>query len=71
LKPAGFENRIAPAALFEIPAGYSKVADMMELMGDERPKGGRPPKSSSKSMPGGAGFPAELPPGVKLPFPKP
>jgi hypothetical protein len=59
------------AALFEIPAGYGKVADMMELMGDAGPKGGRTPKSSSKSKPGGAGFPAELPPGMKLPLPKP
>jgi hypothetical protein len=36
------------AALFEVPAGYSKVSDMMELMGDERPKGVRPPKSPRK-----------------------
>jgi hypothetical protein len=33
------------AALFEIPAGYSKVSGMMELLGDEPPKGRRPPKS--------------------------
>lgn len=32
------------AALFEVPAGYSKVSGMMELLGDERPKGRRPPK---------------------------
>lgn len=38
-----------PAAdLFEVPAGYSKVSGMMELLGDERPKGARPPKSTSK-----------------------
>jgi hypothetical protein len=36
------------ATLFEIPAGYSKVSDMMELLGDERPKGVRPPKSPPK-----------------------
>lgn len=59
------------AALFEVPAGYSKVSDMMELMGDQRPKGSRPPKSPSKGQPGAAGFPTELPPGMKLPFPKP
>jgi hypothetical protein len=37
------------AALFEVPADYSKVSDMMELMGDERPKGARPPRSPRKS----------------------
>ena len=36
------------AALFEVPAGYSKVSDMMELMGDDRPKGARPPRSPRK-----------------------
>ena len=64
------EEKPAPA-LFEIPAGYSKVSDMMELLGDERPKSGRPPKSPSKGKEGGSGFPTELPPGMKLPFPKP
>lgn len=59
------------AALFEVPAGYSKVSDMMELLGDERPKGGRPPKSPPKGKEGGSPFPTELPPGIKLPFPKP
>ena len=59
------------AALFEVPAGYSKVSDMMELLGDERPKGGRRPKSPSKGKEGGSSFPTELPPGIKLPFPKP
>lgn len=44
---------------------------MMELMGDERPKGARPPKSPCKGKEGGSGFPTELPPGMKLPFPKP
>ena len=57
--------------LFEVPAGYSKVSDMMELLGDERPKGGRRPKSPSKGKEGGSSFPTELPPGIKLPFPKP
>jgi hypothetical protein len=59
------------AALFEVPAGYSQVPGMMELMGDERPKGGRPPKSPPKGKEGGAAFPTELPPGMKLPLPKP
>jgi hypothetical protein len=59
------------AALFEVPAGYSKVADMMELMGNERPKGGRPPKSPPKGKEGSSAFPTELPPGMKLPLPKP
>jgi hypothetical protein len=36
-------------ALFELPAGYSKVSDMMELLGDGRRKGVRPPKSPPKS----------------------
>ena len=36
------------AALFEVPADYSKVSNMMELMGDEQPKGRRPPKSPPK-----------------------
>jgi len=36
------------AALFEVPAGYAKVSGMMELLGDERPKGARPPKSPTK-----------------------
>jgi hypothetical protein len=61
-----------PAAdLFEIPEGYSKVAGMMELLGDERPKGGRPPKSPPKGKEGGSAYPTELPPGMKLPLPKP
>jgi len=59
------------ADLFEVPAGYSKVSDMMELLGDERPKGGRPPKSPRKGKEGGSPYPTELPPGIKLPFPKP
>lgn len=59
------------AALFEVPAGYSKVADMMELMGNERPKGGRPPTSPPKGKEGSSAFPTELPPGMKLPLPKP
>jgi len=59
------------AALFEVPAGYSKVSGMMELLGDERPKGRRPPKSPPKGQEGGSAFPTELPPGMKLPFPKP
>jgi hypothetical protein len=58
------------AALFEVPAGCSRVADMMELMGDERPKGARPPKKAPQGKEGGAQFPVELPPGMKLPFPK-
>ncbi len=58
------------AALFEIPAGHSRVADMMELLGDERPRGARPPTSAPKSKPGGSKIPTELPPGMKLPFPK-
>lgn len=58
------------AALFEVPAGCSRVADMMELMGDERPKGARPPKQAPKGKDGGAQFPVELPPGMKMPFPK-
>jgi len=58
------------AALFEVPADYSKVSDMMELLGDERPKGRRPPKSPPKGKEGGSAFPTELPPGLKLPFPK-
>jgi hypothetical protein len=38
-----------PAAdLFEVPAGYSRVSNMMELLGDEHPKGVRPPKSPPK-----------------------
>jgi hypothetical protein len=44
------------AALFEVPAGYSKVSDMMELLGDERPKGVRPPKSPPKGKKGGSPF---------------
>ena len=36
------------AALFEIPADYSKVSNMMELLGDERPKDRRPAKSPPK-----------------------
>ena len=59
------------AALFEVPADYSKVSDMMELLGDERSKGRRPPKSPPKGKEGGSAIPAELPPGMKLPFPKP
>ncbi len=58
------------AALFEVPAGHSRVANMMELLGDERPKSGRPPQPTSKGKGGGAQFPVELPPGMKLPFPK-
>jgi hypothetical protein len=34
--------------LFEVPAGYSKVSNMMELLGDEQPKGVRQPKSPPK-----------------------
>ena len=59
------------AALFEVPADYSKVSDMMELLGDERLKGRRPPKSPPKGKEGGSAFPTELPPGMKLPSPKP
>jgi hypothetical protein len=59
------------AALFEVPAGYSKVADMMELLGEEQPKSGQPPKSPPKGKEGGSPFPAELPPGIQLPLPKP
>lgn len=58
------------AALFEVPADYNKVADIMELMGDERRKGARPPKSPPKGKEGGSAYPGDLPPGVKLPFPK-
>ncbi len=36
------------AALFEVPAGYSKVSGMMELLGDERPRGRQPPKAPPK-----------------------
>jgi hypothetical protein len=56
--------------LFEVPAGHSRVANMMELMGDARPKSARPPQSTPKGKGGGAQYPVELPPGMKLPFPK-
>jgi hypothetical protein len=56
--------------LFEVPAGHSRVANMMELMGDERPKSARPPQPAPKGKGGGAQFPVELPPGMKLPLPK-
>jgi hypothetical protein len=59
------------AAVFEIPAGYSKVSDMMELMGDARPKGRRPPKSLPTGKESTSPFPTETPPGLKLPLPKP
>jgi hypothetical protein len=36
------------AVLFEVPADYSKVSNMMELMGDDRPKGARSPRSPRK-----------------------
>ena len=58
------------AVLFEVPADFKKVADMMELMGDEGLQRGRPPKSSSKSREAGAIPPGTLPPGMKLPVPK-
>jgi hypothetical protein len=54
-------------ALFEVPAGYSQVAGMMELLGDERAKGRRPAASGPKSREGGSAFPTQLPPGIKLP----
>lgn len=57
------------ATLFEVPADYKKVADMMELMGGGLQRG-RPPTSSSKSREGGAFPPGTLPPGMKLPAPK-
>jgi hypothetical protein len=59
------------AALFEVPAGYNKVAGMMELLGDERAKGRRPATSGPKAREGGSAFPTELPPGFKLPAPRP
>lgn len=59
------------ATLFEVPSGYSQVADMMELLGHERAKERRPAATGSKSRDGGAAFPPQLPPGLKLPAPKP
>lgn len=59
------------AALFEVPSDFSPVADMMELLGDERAKGRRPSTTGSKTREGGAAFPPQLPPGLKLPSPKP
>jgi len=55
------------AALFEVPAGYARAGSLIELMGEEAPpappaKGGKAPSS---------GFPIELPPGFKIPMPKP
>ena len=59
------------AALFEVPTGCSRVANLMELLGDERAKGAaRLSKQAPKGKDGGAQFPVELPPGMKLPFPK-
>ncbi|MCU0559121.1 MAG: DUF4412 domain-containing protein [Desulfobacterales bacterium] len=58
------------AALFEVPAGSSRVANMMELLGEERPTGSRAPKPAPGGKGGGARFPAELPPGMKVPYPK-
>lgn len=58
------------AALFEVPAGHSRVANMMELMGDDIPKGAKARKQTPGGKGGGAQFPTELPPGMKLPFPK-
>lgn len=55
------------ATLFEVPAGYAPVGSLFELLGEEAPpappvKGGKAPSS---------GFPVELPPGIKIPIPKP
>lgn len=62
-----------PAALFELPAGFTKVAGMMELIGeqdaaDEEEEA--PPaagKAGAPKLPPGV----KLPPGLKLPAPKP
>jgi hypothetical protein len=59
------------AALFEVPSGYSQVAGMMELLGDDRAKGRRPATTGSKSREGGSAFPPQLPPGFKLPSQNP
>jgi hypothetical protein len=59
------------SALFEIPVGYTQVADMMQLLGDQRPKAGRPPAPSPSGKAGGFQPPVALPPGMKPPSPKP
>lgn len=55
------------ATLFEVPAGYAPVGSLFELMGEEAPPA--PPVKGGKSP--SSGFPIELPPGFKIPMPKP
>lgn len=55
------------AAVFEVPVGYSRVSDMMQLLGDERSGGGRPSKPARQGKEGGSTVPPALPPGFKLP----
>ncbi|MEJ5358127.1 MAG: DUF4412 domain-containing protein [Desulfobacterales bacterium] len=55
------------ASLFEVPAGYARVGSLIELMGEEAPP--EPPAKGGK--PSSPGFPIELPPGIKIPVPRP
>jgi Domain of unknown function (DUF4412) len=57
------------AGLFEVPKDYKQVANIMELMGEGRRRTGKE-KSQTSGTEGGSQFPAKLPPGLKLPFPK-
>ncbi len=55
------------ASLFEVPSGYSRVGSLIALMGEQEPA--EPPAKGRK--PSSSGFPIELPPGIKIPVPKP